>query len=210
MKKMVLAAVSICLVATAVLLCVFSSEKNVSVVPSEISKENNVITVADKEKNAPDAAKVLETRFINMLNHNFVYDDAFHSVEEVVNSSMPALLDLRESEDSSFIEESYVSDYVYNMYGIEITNFLDINSEFEKKEGYVYILPRGYEVYKHNIINVTENEDETYKVKTKISVASHDGVDSAYTCESLFVRNTASQFGFNIVYSNILSDSMAI
>lgn len=210
MKKMVLAAVSICLVATAVLLCVFSSEKNVSVVPSEISKENNVITVADKEKNAPDAAKVLETRFLNMLNHNFVYDDAFHSVEDVVNSSMPALLDLRESEDSFFIEESYVADYVYNMYGIEITDFSDINSEFERKEGYVYILPRGYEVYKHSIISVTENEDGTYAVKTKISVASHDGVDYIYTCESLFVRNPASQFGFNIVYSNILSDSMAI
>ena len=37
--------------------------------------------------------KVLEARFLNMLNHSFVYDKAFYDDEELLNASSLALLD---------------------------------------------------------------------------------------------------------------------
>ena len=173
------------------------------------AENNSIINVADTADTAPDAAKVLETRFLNMLNHNYVYGEAFYSVEDIVNYSMPALLDLRE-EDGSYIKSEYVSDYVYNMFGIEITDFSDINADFEQRDGYVFILPRGYEVYKHSVISVTANEDGTYTVKTEVEVATHDGSSATEICETLFVRNTQSQFGFNIVHSNFLAEDSAV
>ena len=138
-----------------------------------------------------------------MLNHNFVYDDAFHTVEDVVNNSVVALLDMRENEDDSFILETLVENFVYNMYGIEIEDFSLINKGMPQKQGYVFIIPRGYEIYSHEIVDVLQNEDGSYTVKSNVSIATHDGQDFTEVCETLFVKNENSQFGFNIVYSNI-------
>ena len=44
----------------------------------------------EDEKYGPNfqpLTEVLKARFLNMLNHNFVYDEDFHSVEDVVNNS---------------------------------------------------------------------------------------------------------------------------
>lgn len=164
-------------------------------------RESKVITVTDSDS-FESADKVLNTRFLNMLNRNFVYGDAFDTVEDVVNYSMPALLELRDSEDASYINMGIVSGFVYDMYGIEV-DFSLINQDLPQKEGYVYILPRGYEKYSHSIVAVIENEDGSYTVKTNVKISSHDGCVYTDVCETLFVRNEASQFGFNMVYSNI-------
>ena len=137
-----------------------------------VSEKTDVITVADNGANTPDEAKVLESRFLNMLNHSFVYNDDFYSVDSLVNSSMPALLDLRDSEDDSYIKEIYVADYLYNMYGIEIADLSEVNYEFGKKDGYIYIVPMGFEVYNHSIVNITENDDGSFTVKTKVEISS--------------------------------------
>lgn len=169
-----------------------------------------VVTVADTEKASADATKVLESRFLNMLNHNFVYDNTFDSVEDIVNSSMPALLQNRDTENDSYISESYVADYVFNMYGIEDIDFSEINTEFENIDGYVYILPRGFTRYSHKIASITLNEDGSYTVNTKITSSSHDGTDYVDTCTTLFVPNANSAFGYNIIYSNIGGTHSAI
>lgn len=211
MKKAVFALVAFVLSAAVFSICVFSSEIGTSTkLFSQSTEKNDVLTLADKDNDQPDASKVLETRFLNMLNHNFVYNESFHSVETIVNDSMPALLSFKESEDSEYIKECYVADYIYNMYGIEISDFSEINTEFEQKEGYVFILPKGYEVLTHRILGITENEDGTFKVKTEATINTHDGVELVEICESLLVRNPQSQFGFNIVYSDILSTSKTI
>lgn len=177
---------------------------------SKTPQKNSVLTLADNDNNAPNAEKILETRFLNMLNHNFVYGDAFYSIEDIVNSSMPALLSLKDGEDSSYIKAEYVVDYIYNMYGVEITDFSSINSDFEQQEGYVYILPVGYEIYKHKIVDVSQNEDGTYSVKTQAGISTHDGQTETELCETLFVRNTNSQFGFNIVRSQFVKPCEAL
>lgn len=163
----------------------------------------SVLTVSNSPKSEPDNTKILETRFLNMLKRNFVYDSAFDTVESVVNSSIPALLDMRETDDSSYISQDIVSDFVYSMYGIEIEDFSSINADWPQKEGYLFIIPNGYEKLNHQIISINENEDGTYTVKTRVTISSHDGLSVTDVCETLFVKNDSSQFGFNIVYSNI-------
>ena len=211
MKKSVILAATVFMSAVVICLSVFSSAASEKNGVKTIKSENiNVVTVADKGNGSAEATKVLEARFLNMLNHNFVYDNTFDSVEEMVNSSMPALLEFADEENDSFIAETYVSDYIFNMYGIEDIDFGSINSSFEQLSGYVYIIPRGFTKYDHKITSVVANEDGSYTVESKIYSSSHDGVDLVNNCTTLFVPNEKSAFGFNIIYSNLGGISTAI
>ena len=158
--------------------------------------------------NNVDTEKVLETRFLNMLNHSFAYDEELASVEDLVNCAVVALC-ASGSTDGSFIEESRVEDYLYNMYGVEVENLSSVNENFPKKEGYVYIIPRGYTVYKHTIDSVRLNEDGTYTVTTNVVLDSHDGCEEGKAV-TLFVKNSDSQFGYNIISSDIITTAFEV
>ena len=186
----------------------FSAPENKGINITPETKEN-VINLSDNSS-AYTKNKALEKRFLNMLNHSFVYDSDIEEVEEIVNCSVAALLDMRDSEDDSFISESVVSDFVFNMYGVEIEDYSLINSEFPQKEGYVYILPRGYSVYNHELVSVSVNEDGSYTVKTKVTVDSHDCDAESFACTTLFVANPQSQFGYNIISSSIFSGDIML
>lgn len=158
-------------------------------------------TVA-KTASSADKTEVLKARFLNMLNHNFAYNDAFNSVEELANCAVTAQLGKRDSTDDSYISEQYVKDYMIDMYGIAPDDFSAINAEFPQKPGYVYIIPRGFSIYRHSNAAVTLNEDGTYTVTTDVSVSSHDGESQNGKAVSLFVKNSDSHFGFYILSSN--------
>lgn len=170
-----------------------ASVEDSSLTDNAVSAEN-----ADKEK-------VLEARFLNMLNHNFAYDEELASVEDLVNCAVTALC-VSGNTDDSFIEESRVEDYLFNMYGVEVENLSSVNAEYPHKDGYVYIIPRGYTVYKHTIESVRLNEDGSYTVTTKVAVDLHDGTEEGKAV-TLFVKNSNSQFGFNIISSDIIVDA---
>ena len=205
MKK---SAILVCIVMAVVCvsLCLFSAPAKPEVAP-RINKDQNIITLSDTVS-AHRKSKAMESRFLNMLNHNFVYGEDIGSVEAIVNNSIPAIIDMRE--DDSFIAEGIVSDFVFNMYGVEVEDFSQINSDFEQKQGYVYILPRGYAVYSHQLVSVCVNEDGSYTVKTKVTVDYHDGEAESFSCSTLFVANPQSQFGFNIISSEISSGNVML
>ena len=161
-------------------------------------------TVATAKETEIDKNEVLETRFLNMLNHSYVYGDDFDSLENIVNNSVVALLDFRDIENPDYIPESVVYGYLYDMFGLEITDFSGLNSDFPQKEGYVYILPRGYAEYEHKAVSLTQCEDGTYLFEASVNIKTHDGTEENSTCETRFVPNSASSFGFNIVTSEIL------
>lgn len=152
-----------------------------------------------------DKEKVLEARFLNMLNHSFAYGEELASAEDLVNCAVTALV-VACGTDDSFIEESRVKDYLYNMYGVEVEDLSSLNADFPKKDGYVYIIPRGYTVYKHTIESVRLNEDGSYTVTTNVTLDSHDGEQEGKAV-TLFVKNSNSQFGFNIISSDIIIDA---
>jgi len=210
MKKSLLKLVA--LLTSFVVMFVFNAPVSNSALPSEVvgeSAQESVITVADDKDSNFDINEVYKARFLNMLNHNFVYDESFESVEEIVNDSMPALLAFRDSVDEGYISEEIVSDYVFNMYGIDFIDYDAINSEFERIEGKVFILPKGISVYNHEIISVNANEDGSFTVKTNVEISSHDSGSYKDVCETLFVKNELSQFGFSIIYSNIGSQTFS-
>ncbi len=150
---------------------------------------------------------VLKSRFLNMLNHNFVYGEDFHSSEALVNASMPALLDLRDSEDEDFIAEEYVRDYIFNMYGVELGGLEGINADFPSKENFVFIIPRGFSVYTHELLKFKENEDGSFTVTTQVYIDDHDSSQELLLCETLFSENKQSSFGYSIEYSKIFEAS---
>ena len=155
---------------------------------------------------AVDTDKVLEARFLNMLNHSFAYGEDLGSVEALVNCSVAALCNMDGGAEESFMDETRVKDYLYNMYGVEVENLSSVNAEFPKKDGYVYIIPRGYTVYKHTIDSVMLNEDGSYTVTTLVNIDSHDGEENGRAV-TLFVKNSDSQFGFSIISSDIIVDA---
>ena len=159
---------------------------------------------SSSESSGADETAVLKARFLNMLNHNFAYNEAFDSVEELANCSVLALFDLRDGGDESFIAESYVKTYLYNMYGVEAGDLSGINEGFPHKDGYVYIIPRGFSIYRHRIDSVTLNEDGSYTVITSVEINSHDGGETV-KAKTLFVKNSDSAFGYNIISSDIIT-----
>lgn len=191
-----LLAVVLCCVSVFVSVPTDAKTETVAVAKAEVKPLNNKVAKVE-------AKKVLEARFLNMLNHNFAYNEVYNSVEDLVNSSMPALLQLRDSVNEDYIANEIVADYIYNMYGVADIDFESINVAFEQIEGYTYIIPRGFTVYSHQNAVVTENEDGTYTVKTNVLVSAHDDYPVSVECETLFAVNEGSTFGFNIVFSNI-------
>ena len=144
--------------------------------------------------------KVLGARFLNMLNHNFVYNDAFESVYEMTACSEVALLDKAED---GYIKQSLIAGYLYNMYGVENADFAAVTKDFPQRENYVYVIPRGFSVYKHSAPVITENEDGSYTVVTDVEISSHDSDTETAKTTTLFVKNENSAFGFNIISSDI-------
>ena len=170
--------------------------------------ETNPVAAADSQGDISEG--VLKTRFLNMLNHNYVYGESFYDIESMINDSMPALLHLRDAEDEDFIKEEFVKEYILNMFGTELGELTEINADFPQKEGYIFILPRGFTVYKHEILKMTENEDNSFSVTSKIKVNPHDNSEEILICETLFVKNYKSSFGYTIMYSKIVENVAAM
>lgn len=176
----------------------FACVKTDGVSVANTQKQNTeVITVSKNEVQN----EVLNTRFENMLNHSFVYNNDFYDDSVLVNNSVLALLDL--SEDS-YIKEAYLKDYVFNMYG-KIYNDFSFLGEAEK-QGYVYIIPRGYNIYTHKISDVTDNNDGSYTVLSEVEISYEDGTLETLNCETVFLSNAESAFGYNIMYSEIFEN----
>lgn len=144
--------------------------------------------------------RVLGARFLNMLNHNFVYNNEFESVYEMTACSEVALLDKAED---GYIKQSLIAGYLYNMYGVENIDFAAVTKDFPQRENYVYVIPRGFSVYKHSAPVITENEDGSYTVVTDVEISSHDSDVETAKATTLFVKNENSAFGFNIISSDI-------
>ncbi|MBQ8267429.1 MAG: hypothetical protein IJZ21_03490 [Clostridia bacterium] len=151
-----------------------------------------------------------EARFLNMLNHNFVYNADFEDADTIVNNATLALLDLRDSTNEDYIKDTFVKGFVKDMYGIEIADMSSLNADYPQLDGFVYIIPRGYTSYTHEIVSVEQNEDGSYTVVSDVKASDHDAAGKTQKAVSLFVKNEASAFGYNMIYCNIITNSTNI
>lgn len=156
------------------------------------------------------AEQVKAARFLNMLNHNYNYNDDFASIDVMVNNSTLALLEQRDEQNDNFIRADFVTDYVLNMYGIEIVDVSELNTQYPQADGYIYILPRGYSSYLHEFVSLSLNEDGSTTVYTRVTVDYHDGETESYDCVSLFVPNDNSAFGYSLIKSDIIYNAASI
>lgn len=165
----------------------------------EITDNSNaqILTVAN---NTVTEDKALEARFLNMLNHSFVYNDAFYYDDELVKNSLLALLDVAED---SYVSKVYLNDYIFNMYGKIYKDYDFLGEVFTEKDGFVYIAPRGYSEYSHKIVSVTDNNDGSFTVVTDVEISNMDGSVELLKCETVFLEAEESAFGYNIMYSEI-------
>lgn len=168
------------------------------------NKNTQVLTVS---KNDNQANPVLEARFLNMLNHNFVYNEDFYEDSVLVNNSLVALLNVAED---SFVKQTYVEDYIFNMYGKIYDGFDFLGENLPEKSGYVYIIPRGYSEYTHKIVSLTDNKDGSYTVISEVEISNADGSVENLKAETVFLENTESDFGYNIMYSEIIENVLDV
>ena len=164
---------------------------------TEQELEPTPVAVADKSDFSVNSA-----RFLNMLNHNYIYGADFEYVDVMINLSVPALLSSREDD---FIPSGIVASFMYDMYGVEIVDMSGLNSQFPQREGYLYIIPRGFTSYEHFDAEVKINEDGTFFVRTSVIVTPSDAEPYEAKALSLFVKNEASSLGYNIISSEILT-----
>ena len=141
-----------------------------------------------------DAAKI--SRFENMLDHNYLYGNDFDDMHTVINNSCLALLSAREG---NYISTDVLFPFIDNMYGIPVYCDESLNSDFPRKEGAVFIVPRGFVQYEHS---VTEIVDEGATV-TVNSVARDVDSGEEIPCVSVFIKSDESAFGYNLIVCNL-------
>lgn len=147
-----------------------------------------------------DTEKVAEAKILNLLNLNNVYGEDFTDNEALVNA---AAINLRSyATESGFIEDDIVTAYIKDIYDIDIEITDSINVNMPKKQGYVYLIPRGYTAYSHEIISVTDNGDYV-TVISFVSVDSHDSNTVIGTATTKLAKNENASFGYNIISSDI-------
>lgn len=169
---------------------------------------NGFILPPVEQPSAPNAAvqppadqeKVEEARILNLLNLNNIYGDDFTNNEALVNA---AAINLRSfATANGFIENGIITSYIKDIYDIDLEINDNINVNMPKKQGYVYLIPRGYSSYTHEIVSISRSED-FIKVVSLVSVNSHDGLDVVGTATTILFINENSSFGYNIINSEI-------
>ncbi len=148
------------------------------------------------EESAADM--VLITRLRNMLNHNRVYNGDFTDNAVMINKSVAALCD--KADEDGYIKRELLLGFVYNMYGIGLADYKS-DERFPEKDGYVFVVPSGYDIYSHKIVSTEQNGNYLYAT-SKMELITHDGYTYEYTCRSVFKVNEASAFGYNLISSN--------
>ena len=187
-------------------LCVIMLVVCASLIAPMVNKGTKVSAIAAEDT----SANVNEARFLNMLNHNYVYNSDFDNADTIINNASLALLDLRDSANEDYIADTFVKGFVKDMYGIEIADMSGINADYPQLDGFLYVIPRGYTSYTHTIVSVEENADGSYTVVSDVMVNDHDAAGKPQKAVSLFVKNSDSAFGYNMIYCNIVANSTDI
>lgn len=142
---------------------------------------------------------VLAARLQNMLDHNRVYNDDYDSSVTMVDNSVMALID--KVDEDGFIDSNIVLGFVYNMYGIDLSEYTQ-NPAFPQKDGCIFVVPRGLDTYEQRVTNI-ELDGEYIYTDSIVTVSTHEGFIYEYNCHSLFKVNAQSGFGYNLISSTI-------
>ena len=119
-KKITVAIVTVCLAFLSMYAAspIVKVQSNVPTVKKEVSDVPQKAVANDKTDKST-------SRFLNMLNHNYVYGEDFDDLKTIVNNSCAALID--RIDDDGYINAYYVENYLKNMYDISVDDIDKIN-----------------------------------------------------------------------------------
>lgn len=157
-----------------------------------------IVAPASQNSAAPDLDAVKAARFQNLLNMSTVYGEDFLDNQKLVNAALVVLKNYADEE--GFIENAIVSTYIKDMYDINLDINEKINEGLPQKEGYVLLIPRGHSVYNHTVTEITE-KDSFILVTSSVTVTTHEGETFELECQTKFIENEQSSFGFSILDS---------
>ena len=160
-----------------------------------------VVAQPDVVEDAPVSDSVLTARIAHMLSLNFVYDDAADNDFDLIQNSAIALLDTAEEHNGFlYIKSSLLKGLIFNLYGRRV-DISDADLGFMPAvEGYVAIVPRGYDTFEHKLISV-EPAVAGLTVTSIMTVYPHDGEPYSVRCVTEFAVNSESSFGYSIIKS---------
>ncbi len=154
-----------------------------------------------------DSEKVFESHIVNILNLNNVYGEDFTSNEKLVNK---AAISMRSYANANgFIEEAVIISFVKDMYDIDLVITDDINKDMPKREGFVYLIPRGYTLYSHNVLDITDM-GEYLSVTSSVNVLYHDNYVEVGVATTKLVKNANCSFGYSIMDAQIVYNSFSL
>ena len=153
------------------------------------------------DETALPKSAVTAARFETMLNHNYVFADAFHSVSVVTEQSCLALLS--DAEDGVLANTALIP-FIKDMYGIDPSVLADEGNEPLALNGTTVIKPRGYTRYTHTVTKITENVDGTFTVYSTVWADAHDENGLFYESVSRFVPAESSRFGYHLLSCELM------
>ena len=163
-------------------------------------------TVSQPKDEAADPVTVRNTRLETMLNNNFVYGSDFDSISAILENAAVSLAIRREDRT---VENRNLISFVYNMYGVDASVYADEGKTPLSSEGEYPLTARGYTVYRHSITSVSENEDGTLTVYSRIEADTHDAGVQTYDGISVFKESVDSIFGYHLLSSEILETGLS-
>lgn len=184
--------IAVCLFLT----CCLCMNGFISMPEQTVKTENPVVSVV-----TPDADLVENARIENLLNRNNVYGDDFLNNEKLTNLAAVALRSY--ADDNGFIDEAIITAYIKDLYDIDLVITDDINADMPKKAGYVYLIPRGFAMYNHDVVSVTDCNDFIV-VTSNVTVYYHDGGQVTGVATTILIENNNTAYGYNIIDSNII------
>ena len=166
-----------------------------------------IVAPASQNSAAPDLDAVKAARFQNMLNINTVYGEDFLDNQKLVNAAMIVLKSY--ADEDGFIENAIVSTYIKDMYDINVDINEKINQGLPQRDGHVLLIPRGHSVYSHKVTEITENADFILVVSS-VTVTTHEGDLFQFDCETKFIENELSSFGYSILDSVLIEKTESL
>lgn len=141
-----------------------------------------------------------KARFTTMLNNNQLFGTDFENDTVLVKGAMVALADRVEDDALSC---DLLLGFITNMYGRTV----DLTATgFNVNNNYVAVIPQGYARLTHKILTV-KAVDGGFEVTSQMTVAPHDGTAYTKTVSSVFVENSGSAFGYNLISAEIEPDA---
>lgn len=131
--------------------------------------------------------------FTQMLDSNFIYNEAFVSDSLLIEGSMLSLLP---EAIEGRLHKDRISEFMLDFYGVTM-NPAAYNQSYVAGE-YFYYIPKGYDKASHTIISI-DYDGEYYTVVSNVVFSTHDLTHAPHKVVSTFVANKESEFGYNLI-----------